>query len=216
MSASEAPDHSAALPDPGHHAAVRRVALGAAAVLAAALVAVAVAGISGRSAGSSNGPAFPAIHPAAAPAGWLSATLPDGAVLWYPPSMRPVTADRGAASAVRLGRAGGYLLYLNATPRQGDESTANWPAFRLNHLRDDDARSARELAAAAGVRFRGGTGSCVLDSYVTKVGAHHYTELACLVQGSRASSVVVAAAPTANWPQAASLLERAIAAYRVQ
>jgi hypothetical protein len=56
----------------------------------------------------------------------------------------------------------------------------------------------------------------VLDSYVTKVGARHYTELACLVQGSRASSVVVAAAPTANWSQAASLLERAIAAYRVQ
>jgi hypothetical protein len=130
--------------------------------------------------------------------------------------MRPVTADRGAASAARLSRTGAYLLYLNATPRQGDERTANWPAFRLSHLLDDDARSARELAAAAGVRFRGGTGSCVLDSYVTKVGAHHYTELACLVHGSRASSVVVAAAPAANWPQAASLLERAIAAFRVQ
>ena len=137
-------------------------------------------------------------------------------MLWYPPSMRSVTADRGAASAVRLSRTGAYLLYLNATPRQGDERTANWPAFRLSHLLDDDARSVRELAAAAGVRFRGGTGSCVLDSYVTKVGAHHYTELACLVQGSRASSVVVATAPAANWSQAASLLERAIAAYRVR
>ena len=191
------------------------MALVAAAVLAA-LVAIAIAGISGRSVGSSSGPPFLAIHPGAAPAGWLSATLPDGAVLWYPPSMRSVTADRGAASAVRLSRTGAYLLYLNATPRQGGERTADWPAFRLSHLLDDDARSVRELAAAAGVRFRGGTGSCVLDSYVTKVGAHHYTELACLVQGSRASSVVVAAAPAANWSQAASLLERAIAAYRVQ
>jgi hypothetical protein len=216
MSAPEAPDHSAAQLSPGRHAAVRRIVLGAAAVLAAAGVAVAIAGIPGRSAGSSSGPPFPATHPGAAPTGWLSATLPDGAVLWYPPSMRSVTADRGAASAVRLSRTGAYLLYLNATPRQGDERTANWPAFRLSHLLDDDARSVRELAAAAGVRFRGGTGSCVLDSYVTKVGAHHYTELACLVQGSRASSVVVAAAPAANWSQAASLLERAIAAYRVQ
>jgi hypothetical protein len=216
MSAPEAPDRSAALLSPGRHAAVRRTALGAAVVLAAALVAVAIAGISGRSVGGSSGPSFPAIRPGAAPAGWLSATLPDGSVLWYPPSMRRVTADRGAASAVRLGRTGAYLLYLNATPRQGDERTANWAAFRLSHLLDDDARSVRELAAAAGVRFRGGTGSCVLDSYVTKVGAHHYTELACLVQGSRASSVVVAAAPTANWSQAASLLERAIAAYHMQ
>jgi len=216
MSTPQAPDHGAALLTPGRHPAARRMALGAAAVLAAALAAVAIAGISGRSAGSSSGPPFPAIHPGAAPAGWLSARLPDGAVLWYPPSMRPVTADRGAASAVRLGRTGAYPLYLNATPRQGEERTANWPAFRLSHLLDDNARSVRELAAAAGVRFRGGTGSCVLDSYVTKVGAHHYTELACLVQGSRASSVVVAAAPAADWSQAASLLERAIAAYRVQ
>src|SRR5215469_7867816 len=52
-------------------------------------------------------PPFPAIRPGAAPTGWLSATLPDGAVLWYPPSMRPVTADPGAASAVRLDHTGG-------------------------------------------------------------------------------------------------------------
>jgi hypothetical protein len=130
--------------------------------------------------------------------------------------MRPVTADPGAASAARLGRAGAYLLYLNATPRQGDEEMATWAAFRLSHLRDDNARSVRELAAAAGIRFRGGTGSCLLDSYATKVGAHHYTELACLVQGSRAASVVVATAPTASWPQAAGLLERAVGAYSVQ
>jgi hypothetical protein len=108
------------------------------------------------------------------------------------------------------------LLYLNATPRQGEETTANWAAFRLSHLRKDDARSARELAAAAGIRFRGGTGSCVLDSYVTTVGAHHYTELACLVKGSRASSVVVAAAPTSDWSHAASLLDRAVGAFSVQ
>jgi hypothetical protein len=215
MSAPQPPRYAAGLLSRGPRGSARRVALGAAAVLATALAVIAVARISGWSATRSSGSPFPAIHPGAAPAGWLSATLPDGAVLSYPPSMHSVPADRGAASAVRLDRAGAYLLYLNATPRQGDESTANWPTFRLSHLRDDDARSVRELAATAGVRFLGGTGSCVLDSYETKAGARHYTELACLVQGSRASSVVVAAAPAANWPQAASLLERAIAAYRV-
>jgi hypothetical protein len=130
--------------------------------------------------------------------------------------MHPVTADLGAASAAQLSAAGTYLLYLNATPRQGDETTANWPAFRLSHLREDDVRSVHELAAAAAVRFLGGTGSCVLDSYLTRVGAHHYTELACLVQGGRASSVVVAAAPTPRWSRVSSLLYRAVAAYRVR
>jgi hypothetical protein len=183
-------------------------------VLAAALVAVAAVVASGV--GSTSGPPFPGIHPGAAPNGWLSATLPDGAVLSYPPSMHPVTADRGAASAAQLNAAGGYLLYLNATPRQSDETTANWPAFRLSHLREDDARSVHVLAAAAAVRFLGGTGSCVLDTYLTRVGAHHYTELACLVQGGRASSVVVAAAPTSRWSRDSSLLYRAVAAYRVR
>ena len=62
----------------------------------------------------------------------------------------------------------------------------------------------------------GGTGSCVVDDYVTKIGAHHYEELACLVQGRTGASVIVAAAPTAQWTQAAPLLEQAVAAYEVR
>jgi hypothetical protein len=213
MPAPEALDRSAPLRS-GHQAVARRVAVWAAAVASAALIVVAAILASG--AGSSSGPPFPAIRPIDAPPGWLSATLPDGAVLAYPPSMRPVTADSGAASAAQLSSTGVYLLYLNATPRQSDETTANWATFRLSHLREDEDRSVHELAAAAGVRFKGGTGSCVLDSYVTKTGAHQYTELACLVQGSRASSVVVAAAPTSNWSRASSLLDRAVASYRVR
>jgi hypothetical protein len=214
MSAKQVRDRSAPRRRPGGHLVAGRLAIGAAAVLAVALVAVAV--VIGSGVGNSSAPPFPAIHPGPAPNGWLSATLPDGAVLSYPPSMRPVTADRGAASAAQLSPAGAYMLYLNATPRQSDETTANWPRFRLSHLREDDARSVHELAAAAAVRFLGGTGSCVLDSYLTRVGGHHYTELACLVRGSRASSVVVAAAPTSRWARASSLLDRAVAAYRVR
>jgi len=91
-----------------------------------------------------------------------------------------------------------------------------WPAFRISHLLDDDARSARELWAATGVAFLGGTGSCLMDTYVTRVGTHAYTELAFFVQGQRAASVVVAAAPAARWRSAEPVLERAVAAYRVR
>jgi hypothetical protein len=129
--------------------------------------------------------------------------------------MQLVPSDEGAASAAAFSPSGAYLLYLNATPHEGAETLRNWPAYRIRHLLDDDARSARELSAASGVRFLGGTGSCVLDTYMTKVGAHHYTELACLVQGTHASSVVVGAAPASGWAGAAGLLEKAVAAYRV-
>ena len=151
------------------------------------------------------------------PAGWRRAILPgDGAVLAYPPGMHPVAGDRGTISVARFGPSGAYLMYLNATPRQGTETLRNWPAFRVSHLLDDDARSARLLAARRGVRFAGGTGSCVEDAYVTKAGAHHYTELACLVQGRTRASVIVAAAPTASWASVAGVLVRSVDAYQVR
>ncbi len=165
----------------------------------------------------SPGRAFPALVPAAAPAGWPRLTLPNGtAVLSYPPSLRPVSGDTDAVSTARISAGGVFRLYLNATPRQGDERPRSWAAFRLRLLTAGDAASARELAAAQGVRFRGGTGSCVIDTYVTRIGGHHYQELACLVQGRASASVIVAAAPAATWAQASPLLLRAVAAYQVR
>jgi hypothetical protein len=158
-----------------------------------------------------------AIAPGMAPAGWHRAALPDGgAVLAYPPDMHQVPADAGEVSAARTSPSGAFLLYLNATPRQGDETLRNWPAFRVAHLTDDDATSARLIAASHHVRFLGGTGTCVTDSYVTKAKAHHFTEMACFVQGKTSASVVVATAPTANWRAAAPVLKRAVAAYQVR
>jgi hypothetical protein len=161
--------------------------------------------------------AFPALTPATAPATWRRLTLPNGtAVLSYPPSLRPVSGDKDAVTVARVSPAGTYLLYLNATPRQGTENTENWAAARLEHLHADETASARQDAAASGVTFLGGTGSCVLDDYVTEIGAHQYKEIACLVQGRSGASVIVAAAPAAEWTQAAPLLEQAVAAYRVR
>jgi len=193
----------------------RWLLLAAALVAGAAAVAVLVAaGLSGPSQAKAH--RFPDLTAGPAPAGWPSARLPDGtAVLAYPPSMQRSAGDAGSVSAARFSR-GGYLLYLNATPREGTEGPRNWPRFRLHLLRSDDASAAHQIAAADHVRFRGGTGTCVLDTYVTKIGSHHYDELACYVQGRSGATVVVAAAPAARWTASAGLLERAVAAFQVR
>jgi hypothetical protein len=183
----------------------------------ASVAAIAAAAATFALSGGSPGRAFPALVPAAAPAGWPHLTLPNGtAVLSYPPSLRPVSGDADSVSAARVSPAGVFRLYLNATPRQGDEQLRGWAAFRLRLLTADDAASAHELAAAQDVAFRGGTGSCVIDTYVTRIGAHHYQEIACLVQGRTSASVIVAAAPAATWAQASPLLLRAVAAYQIR
>ena len=137
-------------------------------------------------------------------------------MLSYPPSLRRVAGDTDAVSAALLSPHGAFELYLNATPRQGAERQQHWAAFRLRLLRSDDAASAHEVSAAEDVKFRGGTGSCVIDAYVTRIGSHHYQEIACLVQGGTSASVIVAAAPAARWAQARPLLFRAVAAYLVR
>jgi hypothetical protein len=189
-------------------------------LLALIAAAVAVAAAATVAAALASGPAragFPALRPAAAPASWPRATLPGGAaVLAFPPSLQRVISDAGAVSAARVGPGGTYQLYLNATPRQGAENLAHWAAFRLRLQRSDDAASAQLLAAARGIRFRGGTGSCVIDTYLTRIGGHHFTEIACLVQGRTSASVIVAAAPAARWAQARPVLLRAVAAYQVR
>jgi hypothetical protein len=182
-----------------------------------AVTAIAVAVVAFALPGRPPGRAFPALHPAVAPAGWPHAALPNGtAVLSYPPSLRLLAGDTDAVSAARLGPGGAFRLYLNATPRQGRERLRGWAGFRLRLLRSDDAASARQDAAAEGVQFRGGTGSCVIDDYVTRIGGHHYQEIACLVQGHTSASVIVAAAPADRWARARPLLLRAVAAYLVR
>jgi len=193
-------------------------------VIPVVAAAIAAAGCQSESpaASQSDEPAgpVPAVHLLAArqaPAGWRLLTLPDGkAVLAYPPAMHRIEGDRGTVSAVRVSSSGGYVLYLNATPRQSKESLSDWPDFRIDHLTDEDASTARLLAASHGVRFLGGTGNCVIDTYVTKIKAHHYTELACFVQGKTGSSVIIAAALSADWKSDSAMLMRAVAAYRVR
>jgi hypothetical protein len=188
----------------------------AVAALAAAVAIVITAVVAARP-GHSPAQTFVPLAPAAAPTEWRHLTLPNGtAELSYPPSLRAIAGDKDAVSAARLGPGGSFQLYLNATPRQGTEHPEHWAAFRLSRLRSDDAVSAHQDAAAEGVKFRGGTGSCVIDDYITRVGGHHYQEIACLVQGRTSASVIIAASPATSWAQARPLLLRAVAAYLVR
>lgn len=139
-----------------------------------------------------------------------------GAVLAYPPSMRLVAGDTGTVTAARISPSGQYLLYLNVTPRQGPENLRDWVEFRLDHQREEETPAVRELSAQTGVRFLGGTGTCVTDTYVTKVHSNHYTEIACFVRGRTSATVIVAAAPTAGWASSAGVLRRAVAGYVVR
>ena len=69
----------------------------------------------------------------------------------------------------------------------------------------------RTEAAATGLRFPTGTGSCVVDRYRTV--SARYREIACLVRGSHATTVVVAAAQPQDWPALAPALRRSVASF---
>ena len=163
---------------------------------------------------SGRAPAFRWLHPQPAPRGWKVARLPSGAATFaYPRSWRPIRTDPGTASVALIGEGRSIRGYLNATPRQGTETPANWPSFRIHHLREDDSsKDVRLIASARGLRFRSGRGSCVIDSYRTT--RTRYREIACLVAGTRTSSVVVGAAPSKTWARQAETIERAIASLR--
>jgi hypothetical protein len=152
---------------------------------------------------------------AVAPRSWMRVQLPDGsATLAFPAVLRRLPADRGAISVGEfVGRQRFPTLYLNATPREGHETLADWRAFRLQHLMDE-ARAVHFEGAARDLRFLGGTASCVADEYVTRVADNHYREIACYVAGRGGGSVLVAATVARDWVRYGGVLERAVEAYR--
>ena len=187
-------------------------------LLVVAATVAAILGVWGGAAvgsASVNGqaPAFRWLHPRPPPRGWKVARLPSGAATFaYPRTWRPIRTDPGTASVALLGHAGSIRGYLNVTPRQGTETLANWPSFRIHHLGDEGSTDVRLIAQAHGLRFRSGRGSCVIDSYRTS--RAHYREIACLVAGTSTSSVVLGAVPSKTWAQQAGTIERAIASLR--
>ena len=144
------------------------------------------------------------------PQGWPTIAIPAGAQMPYPPGWHPAKGDRGTATALQRGSGGTYVGYLNLTPRQGNETLANWTSFRISHNLDEGDRTDRKLAEASNLHFPTGTGSCVRDAYTTKTSAH-YVELACLIVGRRTTVVIVGAAPPGSWARQGGEIGRAIA-----
>jgi hypothetical protein len=156
--------------------------------------------------------AFAWLHPAPPPPGWSLARLPGSAVLAYPTSWARIQADPGTVSAaLQAPRSDLIDQYLNVTPQQGEETLQNWATFRPAHNQEEGDSRIQVLASAQGLRFRNGSGSCVIDRYRTPEAS--YQEIACLVRGRQRSNVIVAAALAAGWAQAAPELERAVSAF---
>ncbi len=155
--------------------------------------------------------AFGWLRPTAQPRGWNVAVTRSAAALAYPPGWREIQTDRGTVSAAPAEPRGVFAGYLNATPRGGEETLANWSRFRVAHVAAEGAHRVRLAAAATGLHFRSARGSCVIDSYSTP--KTRFREIACIVAGARATTVVVAAAPAAQWAQRAPVLERAVASF---
>ena len=191
---------------------MRRARASTALVVAALALAAGVTGCGGGqpSHRRAGGP-FAWLRPAAPPTGWALARIPGRSTLAYPPAWRPVKTDPGTASVALLGGGDRIDAFLNATPKQGPETLANWIRFRPNHNRGEGNRSVHVVASANGLSFRSGRGSCVIDSYTTWRAA--YREIACLVAGPSSTSVVVAAAPTSLWDDQAATLERAVSSF---
>jgi hypothetical protein len=191
----------------------RTAAIGATAV-ALILLGVFVALTPGdqRSHGRPAG-AFAWLRPAPAPADWKVTRISGGATLSYPPGWKPLKSDPGTATAglIRGGDEDDIVGYLNATPRQGEETLENWASFRPDHNRDEGDRSVHLIASSTGLPFRGGHGSCVIDDYTTPRAT--YREIACFASGPRSSAVVVAAAPISSWNQEVATLRRAVSAF---
>jgi hypothetical protein len=163
-------------------------------------------------AGAGPPPAFAWLHPAPPPARWPLVHLIGTTTLAYPPTWHRIHSDPGTVSAALLDpRSAAVLEYLNATPQQGQETLQNWATFRPDHDREEGDSHVQLLASARGLPFRNGRGSCVIDRYRTP--RTRYQEIACLVHGSRGTSVVVAAALASAWRRSAPVLERAVSAF---
>jgi hypothetical protein len=153
--------------------------------------------------------AFAWLHPGPAPAGWREQTTArSGSSLFYPPEWKPIPGDRGTVTAALRDGGGLYAGYLNLTPRQGAEQLAGWARFRIGHIRDEGGTSVRQLAGAEGLQFRSGTGSCVIDQYLSRVGSHPYREVACIVSGRHNTGVFIGAALQHDWPTLGRTVEQ--------
>jgi hypothetical protein len=196
---------------------------GTTAVLTAALSLALFGCASGRSSSAPRDGAAPAatsagfgwFRPDPAPGAWQHASLGgQSATLSYPGSLRPEHSDPGTVTVGSTARSGEVLVYLNVTPKQGDETLRNWADFRMEHLREDGQSAVRLDGVSGPLNFRRGHGRCVIDNYTTDIHHNHYNEIACIVRGIHATSVLVAATSASAWQANRALLEKVVSSYQ--
>lgn len=182
--------------------------------IGAAVTAILVAlGITTAFATDSGGQ-FKWLSSSSPPQGATRVSLPSGlGTLSIPPAFRIVPSDRGSFSAARMAANGTYLGFINVTPLEGSESLRGWDRFRVDHLRDDDASSAHEDGNVSSLVSGSTVRSCVIDDYLTKVGGHHFREVACLVKSASLGAVIVAAVPANDPADLWGELRRSVASY---
>lgn len=157
--------------------------------------------------------AFAWLRPSPPPRAWRASWLPNGAArMAFPPDWRSIRSDPGTVSAALRSRSGEILGYLNATPRQGSETLDNWGSFRVDHNGDEGDVDLTPVAAATDLSFRRGVGACVIDDYTSSSG-HRYREIACIVAGARATTVIVGAVPPGQWRKQGPTIERSISSF---
>jgi len=204
---------------------LRRIRPGGAAAAAALTAALSLALFGWASSGSSPAPGggtgqaahagFGWFHPRPAPGAWLQASLTgQSATLSYPGSLHPMHGDDGTVTVGSTAKSGAVLVYLNVTPKQGAESLGNWTDSRLEHLREDGQYQVHLDGVSPALHFRGGPGRCVIDNYTSKIHNNRYDEIACIVRGAHATSVLVAASSTAAWQASHALLEKVVSSYQ--
>jgi hypothetical protein len=190
-----------------------RLTLAIVAALALASAATLAACGSAGSPPAGSAQAFDWLRPSPVPRAWQQSPLPDGtARLAYPAGWRPIRSDPGTVSAALRAGDGEIQGYLNATPQQGDETLAGWSSFRPDHNRDEGDVNVTLDASATNLGFPGAKGSCLIDDYTSSTG-HRYREIACIVAGASATTVVVGAAPPEQWPRQGPAIERAISSF---
>jgi hypothetical protein len=193
--------------DPATETAIsRRAALG---LVVIGLGLTGCGGNGGKSGAAAS--AFGWLRPGAAPSGWSVATISIGARLPYPPGWQRIAGDAGTATAALFDKRHHFLGYLNLTPRQSNETLADWARFRLQHNAEENEHAIRRLAVGTGLRFAAGHGTCVRDAYTTTNNTR-YIEIACLDVGRSSSVVIIGASPAQAWSRISPILKRAISA----
>jgi hypothetical protein len=152
------------------------------------------------------------LRPSSPPQSWKEARVPGSpAAFAYPAGWHRISGDPGTASAA-LKVKGRIAGYLNATPQGGEETLANWLSFRPAHNREEGDTRVMPISGALSLRLRGGHASCLVDAYRSSSGAR-FRELACIVAGRTATTVVVGSAVPSRWQQLAPVLRRAVSSF---